>query len=152
VYYLLYTYGYEKPSKVAIDPEEPALGRVRVDSIPPPHTLDSIKQLISRVEGTSALAFADIFMDISCESPLTEGHISMHRGGGPGRSVNKPIAVVLGNYSSQPPIPEGTYVIKNRATDYFWNAGHNPIRTLYYCQSDERTVKAECYPQFQVNY
>ena len=43
VYYLLYADGYEMPSKVAIDPDEPSLGRIRADSVAPPHSPTSIK-------------------------------------------------------------------------------------------------------------
>ena len=50
VYYLLYADGYEIPSKVANDPEEPSIGRIRADSITPPHSPTSIKLCISRVE------------------------------------------------------------------------------------------------------
>ena len=42
VYYLLYADGYEIPSKVANDPEEPSIGRIRADSVAPPHNPSSI--------------------------------------------------------------------------------------------------------------
>jgi hypothetical protein len=77
VYYLLYADGYEKPSKVAFDPEEPSLGRIRADSVAPPHSPTSIKRCISRVEKTPALVASDLFADSSCDTPLKEGHISI---------------------------------------------------------------------------
>ena len=70
VYYLLYANNNEMPSKVAIDPEKPSLGRIRTDFVPPPHSPASIKRCISRMERTPALAHADIFVDISRDIPL----------------------------------------------------------------------------------
>ena len=93
MYYLLYSDNYELPSKVAFDPEKPCLGRIRADSVAPPHSLASVKQRISRVEGIPALAHADLFADISCDTPLEEGHISILRDG-PGLSPNEPMAIV----------------------------------------------------------
>jgi hypothetical protein len=122
------------PSKVAIDPEEPSLGRIRADSIPPPHSVASIKRCISRVERTPELAHAELFADISCETPLKEGHIPILRIECPGLSPNKPMAIVQ---NVQMPtvtieIPDGKYVIKNRAADIFWNIGHNPMKNVYF--------------------
>ena len=100
------------PSKVAFDPEEPSLGRIRADSVAPPHTPTSIKRYISRVERTPALVYTNLFADISCNTPL-EGHISILRTDGPGLNPNEPMAIV------QRPslIPDGTYFIKNQADD-----------------------------------
>ena len=93
MYYLLYADEYEMPSKVAIDPEEPSLGRIRADSVAPPHSPASIKRCISRVEKTPALALADLFADISCNTPLKEGHISFLLTDYPGVSPNEPMAI-----------------------------------------------------------
>ena len=122
VYYQLYADDYEMPSKVAFDPEEPSLGRIRVDSVPPPHSSASIKRCISRVESTPALAYADLFADISCKTPLKESHISTLHTDGPGLSPNEPMAIVLTPIDS-PSIPDGRYCIKNRAADIYWTAG-----------------------------
>ena len=81
------------PSKTSIDPEEPSLGRVRVDAIVPPHTPTSIKQCISRVEGTS-FASANLFADLSCDIPLSDSHVSLLRNDGPGLGPDKPMALV----------------------------------------------------------
>ena len=94
MYYLLYTDDYEMESKVAIDPEEPSLGRIRADSVTPPHCPTSIKRCISRVERNPALANANLFADGSCDTPLEECHISILRTDGPGLSQNEPMAVV----------------------------------------------------------
>jgi hypothetical protein len=134
VYYQLYADDDEMPSKVAFDPEEPSLGRIRADSVAPPHSPATIKRCISRVEKTPALAHADLFADISCDTPLKEGHISILGTDGPGLSPNEPMAIVQMPIVQveSPSFPDGRYFIKNRAADIFWNAGHNPITTVYF--------------------
>ena len=138
VYYLLYDEDYEIPSKVAIDPEEPSLGRIRADYVAPPHSAASIKRCISRVEGIPALAHANLFADISCDTPLKETHILFNRTDGPGLSPNDPMAIVQMSIES-PSISDGMYFIKNRAADIYWNAdnlknlkNHGPTKTVYF--------------------
>ena len=132
---MLYADGWEVPSKVAIDPEEPSLGRIRADSVAPPHSPTSIKRCISRVERTPALAHANLFADISCDTPMKEGHISILHTDCPGLSPNDPLAIV------QPPIesqfPDGKYLIKNRTAEIYWAAGPGQIniKTVYLCRT-----------------
>jgi len=132
-------------SKVAIDPEEPFLGRIRADSVAPPHSPTSIKRCISRLERNPALAHADLFADTSCETPLENGHISL-----PGLSPNDPMAIVQVKLESPDPlpvvsIPDGRYIIKNRAADLFWDPRHNPIRTVYFFPGVENAKKYDFY-------
>ena len=132
MYYLLYVDGCAMPSKVAFNSENPSLGRIRVDSIAPPHSPTSIKQCISRVERTGAPAFqvhVDLFADISCNTPLKEVHISILRTDCPGLSPNEPMAIVIQVEST---IPDGRYFIKNRAANIYWNAGYNPVRMVHF--------------------
>ena len=131
-------------SRVAFDPEELSLGRIRADSIPPPRSLASIKRCISRVERTPELAHADLFADISCDAPLKEGHISILLTDGPGLSPNKPMAIVQKPIvqtsivqkpiiqEESPPIPDGKYVIKNRAGNIYWSAWGSPVMTVHF--------------------
>ena len=151
MYYQLYANNSDVPSKVAFDEEEPSLGRIRGDSVAPPHSLTSIKRHISRVEETQELANADIFADISSDAPLKEGNISILGTDVPGLSPHDPMAVV------QKPlvqveirIPDGRYAIKNRAADFFWSSGgKNPITVVYFCNTQlEVQVKDNVY--FQV--
>ena len=111
------------PSKVAFDPEEPSLGRIRADSIAPPHTPASIKRCISKVEGNPAFLWkADLFADTSCDTPLKGGHVSILPSDGPGLSPNEPMAIVR-----RPPISDGKYLIKYRAAEIYWHMGNNTI-------------------------
>ena len=131
MYYQLYDHS-EIPSKVAIDPEEPSLGRIRADSIAPPHSPTSIKRCISRVEGNPALLHSDLFADTSSDTPLAEGHVSILRTDGPGLSPNEPMAIVQAEVQVEvTSIPDGKYVIKNCAGDIYWSA-FNLVSLVYF--------------------
>ena len=129
VYYLLYADDYEIPSRVSIDPEEPSLGRIRADSVAPPHNPTSIKRCIARVEKNPELANGYLFADTSCDTPLKEGHLSILRTDGPGSSPNMPMAIVQ---VKTPSIPDGKYLIKNQITNTYWSTYHNPITKVHF--------------------
>ena len=150
MYYQLYSDSYETPSKVAFDPEEPSLGRIRADSVAPPHSPASIKRCISRVERTPALAHADFFADVSCDTPLKENYISLIHSDGPGLSANEPVAIVRMPIES--PIPDGKYIIKNRAADICWNTGNSPFETVYFYASTMEQAKILSYAQVNILY
>ena len=144
MYYQTFADNIEIPSKVFFDPGEPSIGRIRADSVVPPHSLASIKRRISKVEETPALVNADVFADISADSPLNEGPISIHGTDGPGLSPDKPMAIVQA-------IPDGKYVIKNRTADIFWNAGSRPIEVvLFYSHESYPFVIVRGQSNFQV--
>ena len=147
MYYLLYANGEEMPSKVAFDPEEPSLGRIRVDSIAPPHSATTFKLCISRVERNPEIAYAaDLYEDTSCKTPF-RGHISL-RTDGPGPSPNELMAIVLA--PPRPfPGPDGKYFIKNRAANIYWNAWDISTKTVYF--SPITMENARKYSQLQVN-
>ena len=128
MYYRLYVDDCEKPSKVAVDQEEPSLGRIQAASIVPPHNAATIKRCISRVEGIPELSYANLFANISCNAPLKEGHISILRTDCPGLSPKEPMAIVL----DPSLLRDGRYFIKNRVADIYWNAWSNPIKTVHF--------------------
>ena len=141
-------------SKVAIDPERPSFGRIRADSIAPPHSPTSIKLCISRVERNPGLVNSDIFADTSCDSPLTDGHISILRTDGPGLSPNEPMAIVQADVQVETPlpvkvtsIPDGRYLIKNRVANVYWGADTNPIKTVYFCPITMEEAKKDSWLQ-----
>ena len=147
MYYRLYADDSEISSKVAIDAEEPFIGRIRADAVAPPHCHTSIKRCISRVEGNPALAFADLFADTSCDTPLKEGHISILRTDGPGLSPNEPMAIV-----QIPLIQNGRYIIKSRAGNIFWIADANPMERVYFYQNPSTSWEYfKDFSHFQVN-
>ena len=129
MYYQLFADDYEIQSKVAFDRDELSIGRIRADFIAPPHSPTSIKRCISRVERRPALLHADLFADTSCDTPLTEGHISILHTDGPGLRPDEPMAIVQADVQVESPlpveatsIPDGRYLIKNRASDIYWAA------------------------------
>ena len=66
---------------------------------------------------------------------LARREISILRTGGPSLSPNEPMAGVQVKSS---PIPDGTYVIKNRAANIYWfTAGFNPIKTVHFWLTDD---------------
>ena len=153
VYYLLYADDYEIPSKVALNPEEPSLGRIRADSVAPPHSPASIKRCVSRVERNPALAlpgYADLFADTSSDTPFKEGHISILPNDGPGLTPDEPMAIVQ---VKNPSIPDGKYIIKNRTAHYYWCSGaaasKNPVKTVYF--HGNKMESANKYNYYQVN-
>ena len=151
MYYLLYADGYEIPSKVAIDTEEPSLGRIRADSIVPPHSPTSIKLCISRVEGNPALVNSDLFTDTTSDTPLKEGHVSILHTDGPGLSPNEPMAIVQTPLKT-PSIPDGRYFIKNRAANIYWSTGHSkPIEMVCFYHTILDSESAKKYLYMQVN-
>ena len=137
---MLYANDYEMASKVAIYPETPSLGRIRVDSVAPPHNPASILRCISRVEKTFELAHADLFADLSSDTPLKEGYISILHTDGPGMSPNEPMAIVQ---VESPTIPDGKYYIKNRTEDFFWVSKdfRGPLKSVHFSITEIRQAK-----------
>ena len=153
VYYLLYVDGCEMQSKVAVDPEEASLGRIRTDAISPPHSSATIKACISRVEKIPELAYANLFADISSNNPLKESYISILRSDCPGLSPKEPMAIVQMADVQDPSIPYGRYAIKNRAADVYWNVlyGQTPIKKVYFGPIAIEDAKRSHKSEYQVN-
>ena len=118
------------PSKVAFDPDDPCLGRIRAEFVAPPHTPVTIKRFISKVERMPALAHADLYANISCKTPLEEGHISILGTDCPGLSPKEPMAIVQEDPSES--IQDGRYIIKNRGADIYWNAWNKSMTTVHF--------------------
>ena len=135
MYYQIFADHSVIPSKVFFDAGEPSIGRIRGDSVAPPHNLASLKRRISRVEEIPAIANADFFAG---DDPLREGYISILGTDGPGLSEDEPMSIIQTPIVQvESPIPEGRYGIKSRAGDFLWNTdGKNPIEVIrFYCGS-----------------
>ena len=147
------------PSKVANDPEEPSLGRIRADCITPPHSPTSIKLCISRVEKNPGIVNSDLFTDRSCDTPLTDGHIAILRTDGPGQSPNKPMAIVQADVQVEislpvevtSMIPNGRYLIKNRGANNYWSAAHKPQGVYFWPVTTMDSETAKMIIHLQVN-
>jgi hypothetical protein len=81
------------------------------------------------MEATPKLAFAHLFADISCDTPLTGYlNLSLLRSDSPGLSPDKPMAVVQG-----PLLVDGAYVIKNQAfTTLYLGTSGSPQQELHF--------------------
>ena len=133
VYYLLYADDYEMSWKVAFNPKEPSLGRIRADSVSSPH---SLAWCISRVERNPALAWhTDLFADTSCNTPLKEGRPHHNPPHWWGLNPKERMAIF-----QRCPTPDGLYVIKNWAANiiYWATRGLSSITTTVYFCVDQR--------------
>ena len=81
------------------------------------------------MERNPGIVNSDLYADTICDTPLKEGHISILRTDGPGLNPNEPIAIVQADVQVESPlevtsIPDGRYLIKNRAVDpdLYWCA------------------------------
>jgi hypothetical protein len=74
VYYRVYTAEGDMPSKQPADPNDPSLGRIKVDSILSPRTVASMRRAISRVEEHFYHWHAKLFANMLSESPMDETH------------------------------------------------------------------------------
>jgi len=116
-------------SKHPADPSKPSVGRINVDSIPPPHTAESMMRCISKIEELDNSKQSKLFIDVSSEFPIGDGHVSMLSSDRPGSSPGKPMAFVvepiLGVPSPAPvvvPIPYPTFkkrirVVRGQVSD-----------------------------------
>jgi hypothetical protein len=84
------------------DPNNPYVGRIGVDTIPPPHTAASIKRCISRAEGLGFSNQSQIFPFVSSPNPIDQGHIPILTSECPGSTSDQPIAIVNTSSISSP--------------------------------------------------
>jgi hypothetical protein len=119
VYYQVYKKRGAVPSKQPADPNDAYVGRISVDSVPPPHTAKSIIRCISKVEHIENSMQSQLYVNISSESPIEEGYISILTSDRPGFTPEDPLAFVE-------PYPAFT----------------NPMRVITsWCQSDFTLIK-----------
>ena len=81
-------------SKQAANPNDPSVGRISVNSVPPPHTAVSIMRCISKTEQLDSSKPSQLFVNISSESPIGEGRVSILTSNRPGSTLEDPMAFV----------------------------------------------------------
>jgi len=81
-------------SKQPANSNDPYVGRINVDCVPPPHTAASIMRCISKIEELDYSLQSQLFTDISSESPIGEGHVSILTSDCPGSTPDDPMAFV----------------------------------------------------------
>jgi hypothetical protein len=99
VYYRVYNkcraIGVKKPAY----PDKPWVGRISVDSVPPPHTAASIMRCLSKVEDLANWKHPQLYLKCNSGSPLGDEHVSILADTRPGSTPEDPIAFV------EPPDP-----------------------------------------------
>ena len=82
--------------------DDPFVGRISISSIPPPHSAASIMRRIKRIEKLGCTGEPQLFCNISSESPLGEGHLSILTNDRPGSTRENPMAFVASIHSKFP--------------------------------------------------
>jgi hypothetical protein len=101
--------------------DDPSVGRISLNSIPPPHSTASIMRRITKIEKLGCTGESQLFRNISSESPLGEGHISILTSDRPGSTPEDPMAFVASIHSK---FPQRIRVI------YSWKSGSGNPRWL----------------------
>jgi hypothetical protein len=100
VYYRIYTEGGALLSKSPAETGDPSLGRILGRSIPPPHTVASLKQRLCVAEGVDDSSRAKLFLSCTARSAVDDtDHVSLLTGTGPGLLPHEPMALVVNDHS-----------------------------------------------------
>jgi len=97
LYYRIYTENGAIPSKCPINSSDLSLGRINIDVITPPHTIDSIKRCIAKAEQLRPRKAANskLFRNMESETPMDPAKVSaLGRGDRLGLSEEDPIVYV----------------------------------------------------------
>lgn len=96
MYYLIYTEDGARRSEQPVDPDNPYLARIWAKQVTPPHTVASLKRCICNFEGIpQAFIRGQLFSDISSESPMDDGRISILTSDGPGFNPEQPMSLIV---------------------------------------------------------
>ena len=94
VYYRIYDENSEVISKMSFNKDDTSLGRIETLSVPPPHTVASLKSCITKSEGVSAHDL-QVFEDDTGEITMkNEDIIALLADTYPGNMEEQPIAIV----------------------------------------------------------
>ncbi|KAF7338849.1 hypothetical protein MSAN_02207800 [Mycena sanguinolenta] len=95
LYYRLFTRIGEDTSNVRFNPNDQALGRIEKFLIPPPHTADSIKYQIAKLESKRIYAYAELYTSISAPEPVgNTAYLSLMQDDSPGCKEADPMVLV----------------------------------------------------------
>jgi hypothetical protein len=100
VHYRVYKPRGAVKSKNPFDSANPWVGRINVDTIPPPHTVASIMRCISKSEDMDHCKYTQLWESSESDEPLKDGHISILTSERPGSTPDIPIAFVESNPAS----------------------------------------------------
>jgi hypothetical protein len=92
VYYRVYTEDGAIPCTQSATSDDPYLGRVKVTSVAPPQTYESVCLCLAQAENISALSSTRLFLNPSSRIPVkNSAKLTLYNGNGPG----SPMALVV---------------------------------------------------------
>jgi hypothetical protein len=155
LYYQVYKAHGAIPSKQPADSNDPFVGRISIDSIPPPHTAATILRCISKAEELPNSRKSQLFTSISSESPIGDAHVSMLTGDRPGSTPDDPMAFLVSKFAGQIRVT-GQHIYGQ--TDPNWltctvgeilDITHEEPRNQTYIQNGARFKAKQKYPAYE---
>jgi len=114
-------------SKQAANPNDLSVGCISVNSVPPPHTAVSIMRCISKTEQLDSSKPSQLLVNISSESPIGEGRVSILTSNRPGSTLEDPMAFVQSLAPVVvPPKSHSTFTQPIRVTNLSSHSNQNP--------------------------
>jgi len=139
LYYQVYKGHGAVLSKQPASSNDPYVGCIRADSVPPPHTTASIMRCISKGEGLDNSKQSQLFANISSRLPMGEGYVSILTNNHAGSTPEDPMAYVelptpaivqppTSEHLPNPvvPTPYSTFSKRMRATISLYPGSQNP--------------------------
>ena len=85
------------PSKTPVDPGNAFIGRIKVESVPPPRTAKTVKCSIAKVENIKDRENTSLYLTPYSESPMDDAEkVTILNGTGPGPTPQEPLALEIG--------------------------------------------------------
>ena len=95
VYYRIYAEDGAIPSMTPAAPSNPFLGRIKARSVAPPHTVQTVKRSIAKVENIKDCTNTSLFLTPYSKSPMEDtGKVAILNRSGLGSTPQEPLAVV----------------------------------------------------------
>ena len=95
VYYRIYAEDGAIPSKTPVAPSNPFLGRIKAKSVAPPHTAETVKRSIAKMEDIKDRTNASLFLTPNSQSPMGDADkVATLNSTGPGSTPQEPLAIV----------------------------------------------------------
>ena len=95
VYYRIYAEDGAIPSRVPVTPGNPFLGRIKAKSVAPPHTAETVKHNIAKMEDIKDRTNASLFLTPNSQSPMGDADkVTILNSTGPGSTPHEPLALV----------------------------------------------------------
>ena len=95
VYYWIYAEDGAIPSMTPAAPSNPFLGGIKARSVAPPHTVQTVKCSIAKVENIKDCISTSLFLTPYSQSPMDDaGEVTILNRTGPGSTSQEPLALV----------------------------------------------------------